>query len=287
MLNSRGEMIMGAKCTVFAHKHIYMFSIILTALTMEAKLILTKVLILEGEQPETLIYGVAEIITLLIPTLLICIAAILISMKDKLVPSKTNFGQGLLLGLPMILIGVYAGINSIVDIGITELSNPGALKIITFVISTLFIGIQEEFLCRGVLLNLMMEKWGRTRKGMIKSVFLSSVIFGLLHLAILVVYPGLVISATAQVLYASFVGVYFACIYIRCKNLYSVVLLHAFFDACVLLINILYLPAALEVIRPTESTLADGLGSVVIWFPFVFIGLFLIRKKKMSVEHTE
>ena len=275
-------------CGNFARKHICVFSMILTSLIMAAKLYLSKVLILEGEQPETLIYGVAEIITLLIPTALIFIASILIGMKNKLLPHKANLWQGFLLGWPMILIGVYAGISTIVEIGVSNMSNPGVMKIITFVISALLIGVQEEFLCRGVLLNLMMERWGHTKKGLIKSVFLSSAIFGLLHLAILFVFPGLVISATSQVLYAAFVGVYFACIYIRCKNLYSVIILHAFFDACVLLVNILYLPAALEVIHPSEITLMEGLGSIVIWLPFLFIGLFLIRKKKTTpVEYTK
>ena len=279
---------MNSRCEAFARRHVYVFSFILTVLTMATKLFLTRVLILDGEQPETLIYGVAEIITLVIPTALICIAAILINMKDKLMPAKANLWRGFLLGWPMILIGVYAGISAIVEIGVSNMSNPGVLKIITFAISALLIGVQEEFLCRGVLLNLMMERWGHTKKGLTKSVFLSSAIFGLLHLAILFIYPGLVISATSQVLYAAFVGVYFACIYIRCKNLYSVVILHAFFDACVLLVNILYLPAALEVIHPSEITWMEGLGSIVIWLPFLFIGLFLIRKKKTTpVEYTK
>ena len=273
---------MAEKFRALAREHIFVFSAVFAAFVLATQLFLTKVLLLGGERPEELLYGVADIAVMLVPVALVCVTAILLGMKSTLTPRKNGLGKGLLLGLPFILLGVYAGFSTIADVGFAELSNPGLFKIITFVISMGLIGILEEFLCRGVLLSLMLEKWGHTRKGLLKSVFISSVIFGLTHLVTLFVYPHLILSVASQVFYSALVGVYLACVYIRCKNLYSVVILHAFFDACVLLINLLHLPAMMEVINPTEITPADGLGTIILWLPFFLIGLFLIRKKKLS-----
>ena len=278
---------MRKKFSLFAREHIIIFSIIFAVLILAIQFMLTKILILGGENPEKRIYGVADIIVMLVPTVIVCITAILIGLKSKFIPAIKNLGKGLLAGLPFMLIGIYAAVSIIVDVGISEISFPGIFRIITFMISMLLIGLLEEFLCRGVILNMMLEKWGNTKKGILKSAILSSLIFGLAHLVTLFVYPHLVVSAVSQVLYASFVGFYFACIYIRCKNLYSLVIIHAFFDACSLQINILYLPAMLEVINPVDVSLTDGLSTIILWIPFIFFGLLLTRKRAPAAEHTE
>ena len=277
-------MVTSNKSGSFARKHMFVFSVALAVLVLAIQLLLGKVLILGSEHPETRLYGIADIVTMLVPTILVCAAAILIGMKDKLAFSKKNFGKGLLLGLPLVVLGVYAGVSTLTEVGFSNLSYPGIVRIATFVLSMLLIGVLEEFLCRGIILNLMLEKWGHTRGGIRKAVLLSSFIFGVTHLANLLVYPNSILSTIAQVFYSSFIGIYFACIYMRCKNLYAVAILHAFWNACMLLINILYLPAALETLSPpVDAGVLDALVSTVIFLPFALLGFFLIRKKKLPL----
>ena len=275
------------KFRILARKHVVIFSVIFAVLILAIQLTLTKNLLLGGENPEKRIYGVEDIIVMLVPTATVYLVAILTGFKSKIMPEMKNLGKGLLSGLPFILIGIYAAVSIILDVGISEISLPGIFRIITFIISMLLIGLLEELLCRGVILNMMLEKWGNTKKGMLKSAILSSIIFGLAHLVTLFIYPHLLVGTLSQVLYASFVGFYFACIYIRCKNLYSLVITHAFFDSCSLLINILYLPAMLEGINPVDVSLIDGFSTIILWIPFVLFGLLLIRKRMPDGGETE
>ena len=63
--------------------------------------------------------------------------------------------------------------------GGTSMGNiPGVINTAIF---ALLVGIYEEFLCRGWLLNEFLERYGETKKGVWISIIASGVIFGLIH----------------------------------------------------------------------------------------------------------
>ncbi|MCC7553783.1 MAG: CPBP family intramembrane metalloprotease [Methanobacteriaceae archaeon] len=98
------------------------------------------------------------------------------------------------------------------------------ITMLNTVIYCISIGLWEETLCRGLLLTNMLKKWGNTKKGLVISIILSSVIFGGLH--IISAFNAGLIPALIQVSYASIMGILLAIIYIKTKSLWSVIVLH-------------------------------------------------------------
>lgn len=107
--------------------------------------------------------------------------------------------------------------------GLTDV--PG---IINTAIFALLVGIYEEFLCRGWLLNEFLERYGDTKKGVWVSIIASGIIFGLIHF-INVSSNGFAGTLT-QVLNASATGILWGFIYYKTKNIWTVVFFHAFWD---------------------------------------------------------
>lgn len=100
---------------------------------------------------------------------------------------------------------------------------------ITYTIDNMGVGLFEEVLVRGFLLGNMMHYWKHDKNRVWKSIFFSSLIFGLLHMGNLLSGANL-ISVLFQVFYATAMGIAFGAVYIRTKNLWSVVLIHGIVD---------------------------------------------------------
>ena len=106
--------------------------------------------------------------------------------------------------------------------------------VINLLLFCFLIGMYEEFLCRGWLLNEFLERYGDSAKGAWLSIIASGVIFGLLH-TINIYTGGMSVSgAIVQVFSATASGIVFGVIYYKSKNIWSVVLLHGFWDFCLM-----------------------------------------------------
>lgn len=111
------------------------------------------------------------------------------------------------------------------------------IPVINLLIGCFFIGVTEEFLCRGWLLNEFLERFGDNKKGVWYSIIVSGIIFGLMHFAN--VLNGQDLFATIeQVLGAISTGIVFGLIYYKTKNIWSVIILHALWDFSIFLGNI-------------------------------------------------
>lgn len=112
-----------------------------------------------------------------------------------------------------------------------EISIAAAIpKLASILVNMLGIGLAEEIIFRGVLFNAFKEYFGETKIGVFKALFLSSVLFGAIHLINLISYPDLVVSTIAQVIYAAFYGFLMGTIYYRSNNIWSVIVLHCLVD---------------------------------------------------------
>jgi hypothetical protein len=117
----------------------------------------------------------------------------------------------------------------------------GVLDNVSGVINTaifaFLVGIYEEFLCRGWLLNEFLERYGDTKKGVWTSIIASGVIFGLIHF--INISSGGLANTFAQVFSASATGIIFGLIYYKTKNIWTVVFLHGFWDFCIFLMDLM------------------------------------------------
>ncbi len=104
------------------------------------------------------------------------------------------------------------------------------LAVINIFIGCILVGICEEFLCRGWLLNEFLERFGDTKKGIWYSIIISGIIFGLMHIGNIFTVGQSVISTISQVVNATGAGIFYGIIYYKTKNIWSVIILHAFWD---------------------------------------------------------
>ncbi len=101
--------------------------------------------------------------------------------------------------------------------------------ILMFIAAVFLIGVNEEIVFRGIILNLFLDKFGNSKKGILTSTILSGVIFGAVHLTN--IFSGVSVgSATIQAVEAALLGILFAQIYLRSGNIWITVIFHALTD---------------------------------------------------------
>ena len=96
-------------------------------------------------------------------------------------------------------------------------------------------GLFEESIFRGTVLPLLADKFEKNKKGLLKTVIVSSVIFGCAHLFNL--FTGGGVGALLQVGYSTLTGLLFAFVLIKTKNLVCCGFVHGLYNFCGLLFS--------------------------------------------------
>lgn len=165
----------------------------------------------------------------------VLVVIIIFSFKNSYIfkEEREKTSTSIKLGWPLLVIAfIYLIINIIM--GIVEGSNFNIPIILNLATYCLLIGIVEEFLCRGWLLNEFLERFSNSKKNIITSIILSSVIFGFIH--IFNISAGQSLADTlVQVFNAVLLGAVFGLIYYKTKNIWSVVIIHAIWDFCLMI----------------------------------------------------
>lgn len=194
---------------------------------------------------------------------------------------RQNFFRGTLTGILMLFILIANVLLSIDELSEYPVIMPSLYLIVMIIVEQIFVGIFEEFLFRGLILNTLLERTKHLQyKGMIWSLLLSSLLFGLTHLVNLFDTPGLINSTIVQIFFGIFTGVFLGALYLRYRNIWVVVFYHALIDIASELPVIFYdIPAAASegaADMPFNTVIPNILANSV----FLFIGLFLARKSK-------
>ena len=146
-----------------------------------------------------------------------------------------------------------------------EVSDPIVSTSVT--LNTISTGLIEEIPFRGIVLYAFIRLWGDSRRGIIKSVLYSSVIFGgthLIHIALGRPLP----QAILVVISTFLAGIYYAAIVLRWKTIWTVVLLHGLLNALIEL-------RILETQGFTLTILSLSL-IILLHLPVVAYGIYLI-----------
>ena len=189
-----------------------------------------------------------------------------------------KFFKGLICCIPLIIIQLIVLLLFFSE----NLDNPSVTwksssMIILGLISVVGIGIREECIYRATIQNVIAKKHANSVKGIWITTIVSSVIFGLCHVPNLLfgVAPAAVLSQTIS---ATFAGLFFGAIYLRCGNIWVPILLHTLTDIASL----------------AQSTFLVGISDVenisqysISWLSTIFIILlyggltaFLLRPSK-------
>ena len=142
---------------------------------------------------------------------------------------KEKFSKGLVYGTFYLTFGTIILLLNLLG------GDLNVRSIINLAIYCLLIGVYEEFLCRGWLLNEFLERYGKGNKSIFLCICVSGIIFGLLHSINVLNGDMSSVDVIVQVISAAASGIGFGTIYYKTKNIWSVVFLHAFWDFSIML----------------------------------------------------
>ena len=221
------------------------------------------------------IMGFDKLIADIIITAVCYMLIIKLGLKDTAGFNKKRLKKGLILGIPFLIIGIGSVVFSNIGTDFTNIKHISIFNTILFTINMLFVGINEEVWMRGLVLNGLIKKY--EKNSIWKPIIISSLIFGLVHLPnILFVEP---LTLLIQIINAMCGGILFATIFIKSKNIFSVIFIHALTDWISLFIASCFSGAnsALSMSINLEQALFMIAGGSL---PPILISMYLLRKYK-------
>ena len=146
-------------------------------------------------------------------------------------PLQKPFLRGLLFALPPFLVVVNnLPILSMIG-GDAYLVHTAPVYILWFAAECLAIGLFEELAFRGVIFLMLAAGRHTTRKGLFRSLILSSAVFGGVHL--INIFMGAGIGPTIlQIGYSFLIGAMCSVVLLKTRNVWLCVVLHAVYDFC-------------------------------------------------------
>jgi membrane protease YdiL (CAAX protease family) len=157
---------------------------------------------------------------------------------------------------------------------VIDTSQPGL--IVLYLIRNLAIGFAEEVMARGVVLLVMMQKWGYTRRGVYKAVLVSSALFGVAHIFNLLAGRLPLLPSLTQMAYSFVFGLVFSACFLRNNAIWPVMIMHAVLDMAG---GLRYISVGGAGQAPVaNNTIEAAMVTLIINLPLLAYGLFIIRK---------
>lgn len=190
---------------------------------------------------------------------------------------KESFLKSMKKGWPLYIIMLFSIIPnmalSVLEHGINK------TNLITLALYCICIGIYEEFLCRGWLQNEFIERFGNDRKGVIKSIVISSLIFGLMHLSNMSVQS--TFDTILQIINALAMGMLLGSIYYKSNNIWTVIVLHALWDFGILFIDhALLMDCSYTGSITLSSIIVSSLSIIIVSIYYICSSIIIMKSKK-------
>ena len=140
--------------------------------------------------------------------------------------------QNLLYLIPCVLIAIDNFQFSSYFHGNMQLIHRQPLDFLLFALYCLSVGLFEECIFRGVIFSVLAGCFSKDKKGVLKTYFLSAVIFGVAHL-----FNGFSLGTLLQVVYTVLTGGLFAFCLMKTKNILCCAFVHGLYNFCGLLFD--------------------------------------------------
>lgn len=209
--------------------------------------------------------------------LLVCFCVVLVFFSGQAHIFHRK-GSGILKG---IWIGFYyvfmASVTLVINLFLEEVERKLQpwYMILAFLLCMICVGIAEEVFFRGVLAEILYQRFAVDRAGIWKAAILSGLFFGIIHLSNLSF--GEPKGVLIQVAGASISGMVFTAVYYRSGNIWATVLLHSYIDMAALSLSGIYgCGTVKDMVSEYEPLKLVGM------VPHVLVLLVLLRKKKIG-----
>lgn len=143
--------------------------------------------------------------------------------------------------------------------------------LLQLILLNLLIGLFEEGLFRHIIFKVLCRD--SSRKSLLLGFFVSSFLFGILHFGNLTTAAQKPVAVITQVVYAFFLGMLFAGLYLRYQSFPAIAILHSFVDF-ITFFPLLY--GQSDAIAPTDITVFQGITTAAILLPSGLLGILLL-----------
>jgi membrane protease YdiL (CAAX protease family) len=158
-----------------------------------------------------------------------------------------------------------------------DLSDPAKVAV-TF-LNALAIGLVEETIFRGVILYAFLRLWGDSQRGLARTMVVSSLLFGAIHLVNLLAGAP-VEDVLSQTIFTTFLGFFLAAVVLYARSIWPAIVVHGLIDV-VTHLNVIGKPNL-------DAVSTDLLLWAAIIVPVGFYGLYLLRRveQKLVIPDT-
>lgn len=146
-------------------------------------------------------------------------------------------------------------------------------QILFFFINVILGVIFEELVFRGIIQNIIVEKYEVYKKSVWNGIIISSLIFAVIHLLNLIGQPYFILGTITQVIYTFCLGMLLGVVYYFSKNIWSVILLHFIF-------NVLgsYSTLFITNVNNSDISLMGAILQLIIMLPCIYAAFNIYRK---------
>lgn len=192
-----------------------------------------------------------------------------------------GFFKGFLSGWPLLLVGLLYFIVLLLGMDWDAYFHGiNAVAIFAVIFDMFCTGLFEEILMRGVVFQILAQKWGYDRSGMMKSFLVSSISFGLVHL--FNYSPGLLISTVSQVIFTTFIGMFLCSVFLCSgRNIWVVIALHAVFDFITLILQQEFTYSVATGGQVVDMSILMGVIIVAATLPLGWLGVVKVYKRSI------
>jgi len=188
-----------------------------------------------------------------------------------------NMGKGFFLGWFNIVFAVGAFFSIFMQIPEGGWITPDPVNLLITVLHPFVgTGMFEEILVRGLILKILLLTMGHSKKGIINACIISSAIFGFAHIVNLI-HGTELLSIATQIVYATFIGVFYAALFLRTKTLWVPILLHGLTNVSLQIFNAIVSPDIMQG-QAAEDAVGGVLNILLLTLPFLIAGFILLRK---------
>ena len=153
------------------------------------------------------------------------------------------------------------------------------------VMTQFVVSLCEEILFRGVLLYSLVRAWGNTKRGMIGSVLLTSLIFAVLHMTNVFSYGVSLSSALLLTLETCLIAIWWGALVLQGKSIWIVVMLHLVGNAVI--------PVQSLTAPMVEPEISAIIQILLFSIPLGVLGIILLMKAapqpilpELEAQHT-
>lgn len=218
------------------------------------------------------------------------VALYILGGKEALTWKKKSTKYMLLLSAYQLLFSLIVAISAYM-VGLKVVKSDWLFVLFSNLFLAFSVGLYEEGLMRGVFMNGLIKILPNTKVGLWLAVIISSFFFGFIHVIWYIPYIGInpvsiIIQMASKTITAGATGMLFVAIYLKTKNIWTCVIVHALYDFFLFLQEAFSrlgstMPAMKYVhvhMEMTQEQVYQNLFDILVFMPSIIIAVLVIRK---------